>query len=111
MTTEKGEMMNQTFGLLEVNGWVAGIESLDAMLKSADVELYGTKEDNGRLLVVITGSPSVVSATLEVGGRCAEQFGTVIAKRVIAHPREETISMLNRLLCEMYPQERPHKPV
>ena len=90
--------MNQTFGLLEVNGWIAGIEAVDAMMKSSAIELYGTKENNGRLLVIITGTPTVVSATLEIGSRCAELFGSVVAKRVIVQPHEQTVVMLNRLL-------------
>ena len=90
--------MNQTVGLLEVIGWIAGIEAVDAMLKSSDVKLYGTKEHNGRLLVIITGTPTVVSATLEVGGRCAEQFGSVVAKRVIVKPHEQIVVILKRWL-------------
>ena len=90
--------MNQTVGLLEVTGWIAGLEAVDAMLKSSAVELYGTTENNGRLLIVITGTSTVVSATLEIGSRCAEHFGSVVAKRVIVQPHEQTVVVLNRLL-------------
>ena len=90
--------MNQTVGLLEVIGWIAGIEAVDAMMKSSAVELYGTKENNGRLLIIITGTPTVVSATLEIGSRCAEQFGSVIAKKIIVKPHEQTVAMVDSLL-------------
>ena len=52
--------MNQTVGLLEVVGWIAGIEAIDAMMKSSAVELYGTKENNGK---VFTNGGRVIAVT------------------------------------------------
>lgn len=80
-------------GLLEVQGLVASIEGLDAMLKSADVRLIHTeKRLGGRLCTfVICGSVSSVKAAIEAGETHASKLGKIYGKAVIPRPHDEVI--------------------
>lgn len=81
----------ESIGLLEVQGLVASIEGLDAMLKAADVRLIHTeKRLGGRLVtIVVAGSVSAVAAAIEAGEKMASALGTVYGSEVIASPHEE----------------------
>lgn len=81
----------ESIGLLEVQGLVASIEGLDAMLKAANVRLIHTeKRLGGRLVtIVIKGSVSSVKAAIEAGEKMASSLGTVYGSEVIANPHEE----------------------
>ncbi len=102
----KEHVLKRGMALLEVDGWIAGVESLDAMLKFATVELAGHKELNGRLLIVLVGEVNALTAVLEAGRRVAEQYGRVVAHRVIAKPHDSTVEFLQRFLYEQYPTDR-----
>lgn len=84
-------------GLLEVQGLVASIEGLDAMLKAADVRLIHTeKRLGGRLCtLVITGSVSSVKAAIEAGEAHASRLGHVYGKAVIPRPHDEVIKFFD----------------
>ncbi len=84
-------------GLLEVQGLVASIEGLDAMLKAADVRLIHTeKRLGGRLCTfVITGSVSSVKAAIEAGEQSATKLGRVYGKAVIPRPHDEVIKFFD----------------
>lgn len=84
-------------GLLEVQGLVASIEGLDAMLKAADVRLIHTeKRLGGRLCtLVITGSISSVKAAIEAGETHASKLGKVYGKAVISRPHYEVIKFFD----------------
>ena len=81
----------ESIGLLEVQGLVASIEGLDAMLKAADVRLIHTeKRLGGRLVtIVVAGSVSAVKAAIEAGEKMASVLGTVYGSEVIASPHAE----------------------
>ena len=80
-----------SIGLLEVQGLVASIEGLDAMVKAADVRLVHTEKRLGGRLVtlVIKGKVDAVTAAIEAGKRRAESLGEVFGYEVIANPHEE----------------------
>lgn len=84
-------------GLLEVQGLVASIEGLDAMLKAADIRLIHTeKRLGGRLCTfVITGSVSSVKAAIEAGEAHASTLGKVYGKAVIPRPHDEVIKFFD----------------
>lgn len=90
--------MEYSIALMEVKSLVAAIEGVDAMLKSADVELISTERRlGGRLVtVVIKGSVSAVTAALEAGTVAANRIGKVVAKEVIARPHPEILKFLVR---------------
>ncbi len=84
-------------GLLEVQGLVASIEGLDAMLKAADVRLIHTeKRLGGRLCTfIITGSVSSVKAAIEAGENHAAKLGKIYGKAVIPRPHDEVIKFFD----------------
>jgi len=84
-------------GLLEVQGLVASIEGLDAMLKAADVRLIHTeKRLGGRLCTfIITGSVSSVKAAIEAGKKHAEKLGKIYGEAVIPRPHDEVIKFFD----------------
>ncbi|MBE7016471.1 MAG: BMC domain-containing protein [Ruminococcaceae bacterium] len=83
--------MMESIGLLEVEGLVASIEGLDAMLKTANVRLIHTeKRLGGRLVtIIVAGTVSAVSAAVEAGEAAASVLGKVYGTEVIANPHEE----------------------
>lgn len=80
-----------SIGLLEVQGLVASIEGLDAMVKAADVRLVHTeKRLGGRLVtIIVAGKVDSVTAAVEAGRKRAESLGEVFGCEVIANPHEE----------------------
>ncbi len=84
-------------GLLEVQGLVASIEGLDAMLKAANVKVIHTeKRLGGRLCTfIISGSVSDVKAAIKAGEAHASVLGKVYGKAVIARPHEEVIKFFD----------------
>lgn len=86
-----------SIGLLEVQGLVASIEGLDAMLKTSDVRLVHTeKRLGGRLVtIVITGSVSAVKSAVEAGNKNASELGEIFGCEVIANPHDEIIKFFD----------------
>ena len=81
-------MANQAIGLLETRGLACLVSGVDAMLKSANVELTGPMKQVGSALcnAVITGDVAAVKAGLDAGAAAAAQVGTVVSAHVIARP-------------------------
>ena len=84
-------------GLLEVQGLVASIEGLDAMLKAADVNVIHTEKRLGGRLVtfIIKGTVSNVKAAIEAGEAHAAPLGQIFGKAVISRPHEEIIKFFD----------------
>ena len=84
-------------GLLEVQGLVASIEGLDAMLKAADVNVIHTEKRLGGRLVtfVIKGTVSNVKAAIEAGEAHASALGQIYGKAVISRPHDEVIKFFD----------------
>lgn len=84
-------------GMLEIEGLVASITSLDAMLKAADVKLiHSEKKLGGRLVsFVVAGSVSAVKAAVEAGKQGAEGVGKVYGETVIANPHNEVLKFFD----------------
>ena len=79
------------FGLLEVQGLVASIEGLDAMLKTAEVGIIHTEKRLGGRLVtlIIKGEVSAVSEAVAAGEAAASKLGKVYGRAVIPSPHGE----------------------
>lgn len=94
---EVEEKTSQAFGLLEVQGLVASIEGLDAMVKTSDVRLIHTEKRLGGRLVtlVITGSVSAVKAAVENGVASASPIGKVYGHAVIPRPHSEIVKFFD----------------
>lgn len=89
--------MEFSLGLVEVSALGNAIMMLDEMLKVADVEFIGVERKLGGALVtvVVRGSVSSVTASVEAGRRFAENAGVLKAAEVIARPHPEILKFIN----------------
>lgn len=84
-------MAKQAIGLLETRGLATLVVGVDAMLKSANVELAGPMKQVGNALcnAVVTGDVAAVKAAIDSGAATvADAGGEVISAHVIARPDE-----------------------
>lgn len=89
--------MGGSYGLIEVSGVVAAIDSLDAMCKAADVSLVTWERKlGGRLVtIIVEGSVSDVNAAVEAAAQIAKENHHILAASgVIAAPSEEIRKMV-----------------
>ena len=86
----------KAIALLEVQALVAAIAGLDAMVKTANVELiHVEKRLGGRLVtVVVQGEVSAVTAALQAGVEAAKEVGNVKVCEVIANPHPDVMRFL-----------------
>jgi microcompartment protein CcmL/EutN len=81
-------MAKQAIGLLETRGLACLVVGVDAMLKSANVELVGPMKQIGNAMcnAVVTGDVAAVKAAIDAGAAAAANIGEVISAHVIARP-------------------------
>ena len=103
--------MEFSLGLVEVSALGNAIMMLDDMLKVADVEFIGVERKLGGALVtvVVRGSISSVTASVEAGRKFAESAGVLKAAEVIARPHPEILKFLNLPENEPKKEEKPKK--
>ena len=79
--------MADALGMIECRSIAAMVESADAMVKAAKVELVSYAETGGGYVTaVVRGDVAAVKAAVDAGVRGAEKVGEVIATHVIARP-------------------------
>ena len=91
--------MGSSYGLIEVSGVVAAIDSLDAMCKAADVSLVTWERKlGGRLVtIIVEGDVSDVKAAVEAAAHIAKENQHILAASgVIAAPSDEIRKMVAR---------------
>ena len=88
---------NTAIGLIEIEGLVASVEALDAMVKAADVRLVHTeKRLGGRLVtIIIKGKVDAVTASIQNAKQRAEKLGKVYGDEVIANPHDEVLKFFD----------------
>lgn len=96
----KGEYVPKytgAIGLLEIQGFVASVEALDAMAKAAEVKLIHTERRlGGRLCtLVISGSVSNVKAALDAGKNEGAKLGKVYGCETIANVSGEVVKFFD----------------
>jgi microcompartment protein CcmL/EutN len=81
-------MAKHAVGLLETRGLACLVVGVDAMLKSANVELVGPMKQVGSALcnAVVSGDVAAVKAALDAGAAAASESGEVVSAHVIARP-------------------------
>ncbi len=86
----------KALGIIEVSGMVAAVEAVDAMLKTADVEvLTWEKKLGGRLVsIVVQGSVSSVREAVLHGEERANAITKTVAKAFINNPHEELLKIV-----------------
>ncbi|KAF1683132.1 BMC domain-containing protein [Veillonella sp. R32] len=82
--------MKDALGLVEVAGLATAIHVADAMVKSANVTIIDIEKakGNGWMTVKVRGDVGAVQAAVQAGAAQAEQFGHLIAQKVIPRPAE-----------------------
>ena len=77
-------------GMVETRGLVAAIETADAMVKAANVQLVGKEQVGGGLVtVMVRGDVGAVKAATDAGASAAEKVGELISVHVIPRPHTE----------------------
>ena len=98
----------QALGLIETIGLVVAIESADAMLKAADVNiLEKTYVGGGLVVIAVTGDVAAVKAAVEAGGAAVKRINSklLVSQHVIAHPHEE----LDNVIVSVVPLENAER--
>ncbi len=79
--------MAEELGMIETRSFAAMVESADAMVKAAKVELVSFEETGGGYVTaIVRGDVAAVKAAVDAGVRGAEKVGEVISTHVIARP-------------------------
>ncbi|MBQ3115202.1 MAG: BMC domain-containing protein [Clostridia bacterium] len=88
---EKVKDIDGAFGILEIEGLVAAIEGLDAMVKASSVNIVHTEKRLGGRLVtlIVKGNVSATKAAVEAGQTAALKIGKIFGAEVIARPSRE----------------------
>ncbi|HGM5489721.1 TPA: BMC domain-containing protein [Serratia fonticola] len=103
--------MINALGLLEVSGLVAGIDAVDAMLKSASVRLLDHKVlDPGRVTLVIEGDLAACRAALDAGAAAANRTGAVLNCQTIGRPDKDTEWLVTHLQGAVRSRPLPPEP-
>ena len=85
----------EALGMIETKGLVCLIEGVDAMLKSANVQMIGwEKVGSGMVTAFVTGDVAAVKAAIDAGASAASKIGEVVSVQVIPRPHEELSSVL-----------------
>jgi microcompartment protein CcmL/EutN len=87
----------QAIGMIETRGLVGVIESSDAMVKAASVELLKTVEIGGGFVTTfVRGDVGSVRAAVDAGAEACRRVGELIATHVIARPHEGVVDGIVR---------------
>ncbi len=85
----------EALGMLETKGLVCLIEGVDAMLKSANVQMIGwDKIGSGIVTAFVSGDVAAVKAAIDAGASAASKIGEVVSVQVIPRPHEELSAVL-----------------
>ncbi len=89
--------MNFSLGLVEVSALGNAIAMLDEMVKVANVEFVAVERKlGGRLVtIVVRGSVSAVTASVETGRRFAKEHNCLKSAEVIANPHPEILKFIH----------------
>ncbi|MHA2224240.1 MAG: BMC domain-containing protein [Candidatus Hodarchaeales archaeon] len=88
-------MAKEALGLIETKGLVASIESADAMVKAANVQLVGKEViGGGYVTVMVRGDVGAVKAAVEAGAVAGRKVGELVSAHVIPRPHEEVEGIL-----------------
>lgn len=89
------EFPMNALGMVETKGLVASIEAADAMIKTANVKLYGQEESGGGYVTVyIRGEIGAVRAAVDAGAAAAKASGELVTVHVIARPHKNVEKLL-----------------
>jgi len=81
------EQNGDALGMIETRGFAAMVESADAMVKAARVDLVGyEKIGGGYVTVIVRGDVAACRAAVDAGARAGEKIGEIVSTHVIPRP-------------------------
>lgn len=87
--------MYQSYGFVEVIGYIAATACADAMVKMAYVTVDRVERIGaGYVTIAIKGDLASVQAALQAAEDVAHRFGELVATKVIARPYEECLTLM-----------------
>jgi microcompartment protein CcmL/EutN len=96
-------MEYNALGMVETKGLIGAIEAGDAMVKSAEVALFGkVNVTAGYNTMFVSGEVGAVKAATDAGAAAARRVGELVTVHVIPRPHEQ----LWKLLPELKPVKR-----
>jgi len=89
--------MRQALGMIEIKGFVALFEAVDAMLKAANVS-FAHWESVGAALVTafVEGDVASVKAATDAGAEAGARVGEVVSVQVISRPHDDLVAYIQR---------------
>ena len=85
----------QALGMIETKGLVGSIEAADAMVKAAQVNLFGKeKVTAGLVTMFVMGEVGAVKAATDAGAAAARRVGELVSVHVIPRPHEQLVRIL-----------------
>ena len=91
-------MERNALGMIETRGLVGSIEAGDAMVKAAEVELFGKeKVTAGFVTMFVSGEVGAVKAATDAGSAAARRVGELVSVHVIPRPHEQLWRILPAL--------------
>ena len=85
----------EAIGMIETKGFITLVESIDAMMKAANVEFLGwDKVGAGLAAGFVTGDVAAVKAATDAGASAAGRVGEVISVQVIPRPHDDLTVVL-----------------
>ena len=88
--------IGDALGMIETKGFVAGVEAVDTMLKTARVELASIERTGNLVTAVVRGDVAAVKSAVEEGARAAAKVGKVVSTLVIPRPHAGTEALFRR---------------
>lgn len=90
--------MQEALGMVETKGFVPAVEAADAMVKSANVQLIGSKQvGSGLVTILVRGDVGAVKAATDAGAVAARNVGELVSVHVIPRPHSDVEKILPSL--------------
>ena len=91
-------MEYNALGMIETKGLVGSIEAGDAMVKAAEVALFGKERATAGLVTMyVSGEVGAVKAATDAGAAAARRVGELVSVHVIPRPHEQLWRILPEL--------------
>jgi microcompartment protein CcmL/EutN len=85
-------LIDQTLGIIEINGWTAAMVAVDALQKAASVRVVQAEwNDMLGAVIKITGDAAATEAAIAAGKRAAEGFQAKVVGTVLMRPDDQAL--------------------
>jgi microcompartment protein CcmL/EutN len=85
-------LIDQTLGIIEINGWTAAMVAVDALQKAADVRVLQAEwNDMLGAVIKVTGSSAATQTAIAAGQYAAEAFSAKAVSIVVQRPDAEAL--------------------